>query len=71
MDSMGTMMMVFEGDCSGDVRTMMSDFTDPMGNQSNMKCVTTIVSDNELKYESWAPGPDGKTFQNMEIVYTR
>jgi len=71
MDSMGTIMMVFEGECTGDVRTMMCDFVDPMGKPSKMKGVTTLVTDNEYKYESWAQGPDGKMFQNMEIVYTR
>lgn len=71
MDSMGTIMMIFEGDCAGDVRTMICDFVDPMGNDSRMKGVTTLVGDKEMKYESWAQTPDGKTFQNMEIVYTR
>jgi hypothetical protein len=65
------MMMVFEGDCAGDVRTMISDYVDPMGKQSQMKGVTTLVSDNEMKYESWAQAPDGEMFQNMEIIYTR
>ena len=71
MDSMGTMMMIFEGSRDGDVRTMMSDYVDPSGKPSQMKGVTTIVSDNEHKYESWAQTPEGDTFQNMEIVYKR
>jgi hypothetical protein len=36
-----------------------------------MKGVTTIVSDTEHRYVSWAEGPDGKMFQNMEIIYKR
>ena len=71
MDSMGTIMMVFEGSVDGNVRTMMCDFVDPSGKPSQMKGVTTIVSENEHKYESWAQTPDGDTFQNMEILYTR
>ncbi len=71
MDSMGTMMMIFEGSCDGDVRTMMSDYVDPSGKPSKMKGVTTIVSENEHKYESWAEAPNGGSFQNMEIIYTR
>ncbi len=71
MDSMGTMMMVFEGDVEGDVRTMISNYIEPTGNPGQMKGVTTIVSENEHKYESWAKTPDGEMFQNMEIVYTR
>lgn len=71
MDSMGTMMMNFEGDLEGDKRTMLCEFTGPTGQPGKMKGVTTIVSDNEYRYESWAETPDGETFQNMEIIYTR
>ena len=71
MDSMGTIMMLFKGDCAGDVRTMMCDFVDPSGKPAKMKGVTTIVSDKEHKYESWCHAPDGEMFQNMEINYTR
>ncbi len=71
MDSMGTIMMVFEGDLKGDVRTMTCDYIDPTGKPSKMKGVTTIVSENEHKYESWAEAPNGDSFQNMEMIYTR
>lgn len=72
MDSMGTLMMVFEGEADGNVRTMICDYTNPMtGKSTKMKGVTTIVDENLHRYESWAEGPDGKMFQNMEIVYTR
>ena len=72
MDSMGTIMMVFAGEADGDVRTMFCDYTNPMtGKTTTTKGVTTIVSENEHRYESWADGPDGKTFKNMEIVYSR
>ena len=71
MDSMGTVMMIFEGDVDGDVRTMESNYVDPKGKPSKMKGVTTIIGENEHKYESWCQGSDGGTFKNMEIVYTR
>ena len=71
VDSMGTTMMVFEGERSGNVRTMTCEYTDPMGKPGKMKSVTTIVGENEYKYESWADAPTGETFKNMEIVYTR
>ena len=71
LDSMGTIMMVFEGEVDGDVRTMTCQYTNPMtGKSTKMKCVTTIDG-NGHRYESWAEGPDGKTFKNMEIDYTR
>lgn len=68
---MGTIMMLFEGDRDGDVRTMMCDHVDPTGKPAKTKGVTTIVGDNEHKYESWAQAPDGEMFQNMEIIYKR
>lgn len=72
IDSMGTIMMVFSGQVEGDVRTMTCDYTNPMtGKPSRMKGVTTVVSADEHRYESWAEGPDGKMYRNMEIVYTR
>ena len=72
LDSMGTLMMVFDGEADGKVRTMTSRYTNPMtGEPTTMKGVTTIVGDSEHRYESWAEGPDGEMFKNMEIRYTR
>jgi hypothetical protein len=70
MDTMGTGWMVFEGKAEGDVRTMMCDFTDPGGNKQKMKGVTTIVNDDEYRYESFVQTPQGE-FKNMEISYKR
>jgi hypothetical protein len=72
LDSMGTLIMVFEGQAEGNVRTMVSEFTNPMtGKPAKMKGVTTIVGEDEHRYESWTDGPDGKLYKNMEIVYKR
>jgi hypothetical protein len=73
-DTMSTMFMIFEGtaDSAGKVRDMTSEFKDAhSGQMTKMKGKTTIVGPNEHKYESWAQGPDGEFFRNMEIVYTR
>ena len=51
--------------------TMICNYTNPFGKPDIMKGVTAMVSADEHKYESWAHTPDGKTFKNMEILYTR
>lgn len=74
MDTMGTMVMSFEGDCDqdGKVRTMIAEYKDAVtGKMTKMKSVTTIVSNDKFTYESYSPGPDGEFFKSMEIVYTR
>jgi hypothetical protein len=73
-DSMGTMIMSFEGSCSqgGKVQEMKSVFDDPMTKKpSYMRSVTTWKDDKTMVMESWMPGPDGKEMKMMEIVYTR
>jgi hypothetical protein len=73
-DSMGTMMLTFEGelDKSGTVRTMTADFIDAMtGKPAKMKGVTTIVGEDEHRYEGWKTGPDGEMVKSMEVIYTR
>ena len=74
MDNMGTMIMKMEGslDDSGKILTMTSEYIDPMTRKpTQMKTVTTIVSDTEHKFEYFTPGPDGKFFRGMEMNYTR
>jgi hypothetical protein len=74
IDSMGTAMMVFEGACDeeGKLRTMIAEFTDGLsGRPARMKGVTTVVGENEHRYEAWTTGPDGESFKTMEIVYKR
>ncbi len=71
-DTMTTKMLVFEGTCDGKVREMFSEFDDPMTDKpTQMKGLTTIISDNEHKYEGWNLGPDGEFRKSMEVVYTR
>lgn len=72
LDSMGTMMLQFEGTVSGNTREMFAGYTNPMdGKPTRMKGVTTILDENTHRYEGWNEGPDGEFFKTMEIVYTR
>jgi len=74
VDSMGTMLMVFEGTCSegGKVTESKSTFDDPMTKKpSYMRMVSRWKDDNTVLLESYSPGPDGKEMKNMEILYTR
>lgn len=74
MDTMGTMIMTFEGTCenNGKVRTMHSEFTDPMtGQKVKMKTVTTMQSPDKFTYETWETKPGAEPRKAMEIVFTR
>ena len=74
LDSAGTMMLNFIGDCreGGRVQTMVSEFKDVMtGGMAKMKGTVTVMNDDKYKYEAWMTGPDGEFFKTMEIVYTR
>lgn len=74
MDSMGTMIMTMEGslDKGGKVLKMVSEYIDPMTRKpTKAKTTTTIVSKKKHKFEYFTPGPDGKFFRAMEMIYTR
>jgi len=74
MDTMGTMMLVFEGsaDAAGRVRTSLTEHKDAMtGQMKKMKGVTTIVGDGEHRYEGFYETPDGGWFRTLEVVYRR
>ena len=52
--------------------TMIANHTDAAsGNPAKMKGVTTVVSDDEYRYEAWIEAPGGELFKSMEIVYKR
>jgi len=73
-DNMGTFMMHYSGQCngSGKVRTMRSEFTDPMsGQKMKNRAITTVLTDDSYKYESFMVLPDENEFKNMEVVATR
>ena len=74
MDSMSTSMMTSTGtaDATGKTYEFNSTMDDPMtGKSAPVKSKVTVVDDNKHVMEMWAPGPDGKMFKMMEIVYTR
>lgn len=73
-DTMGTMILQFEGTCSdgGKRSEMRATFDDPMTKKrSYMRSVNTWKDEKTVVMESYSPGPDGKEIKNMEITFTR
>ena len=74
MDSMSTGLAVLEGtaDASGKVFTYRGEVPDPAsGKFVPCRTVITIIDSNHRRFESFWPGPDGKEFKMMEMLYTR
>jgi len=72
IDSMGTMMMHFEGECSDDhkVVTTTSDFN-MLGQRLKMKTITTAHDENRYSMEGWLGPDEAQMFKTMQIEYTR
>lgn len=74
IDNMGTGLIMDTGSCSSDgkVITTSSESYNPMYDKIvPMRSVATIVDENTRRLEMYGPGPDGKEFKTMELVYTR
>lgn len=74
MDTLGTAMLVMTGsfDKSGKVLTSSGKMDDPTtGKLTTLRTKTTIANKDEMHWEMWGPGPDGKDYRMMEITYTR
>jgi hypothetical protein len=74
MDTMGTAILTMKGtfDTSGKVLTSTGQMNDFVTRKTvTMRETTTLVSPDEVKFELFGPGPDGKEMRMMEIVYTR
>ena len=74
IDSAGTMMMQFIGECSenGKILETTTEFLDPMsGQMKKMKGMVTVIDADTYTYESWNQGEDGEFFRSMEITYKR
>jgi hypothetical protein len=75
IDNMGTGIMMGYGTCdpAGKVITMTTESSDPMSGKASQKwrTVLRIESQDKHVFEMYGPGPDGKEFKQMEIVYTR
>ena len=74
MDSMSTMVMVSEGQCSdgGKTRTMTATYDDPMtGMSTTMRSVSTMKDGDHILLEMYTKAGDTPEFKMMEIQYTR
>lgn len=74
IDNMSTGVMLMRGRCATDSKTctMKGTASDAIaGKEVPVSMTTTRISDDNLKFEMFGPGPGGKTFKTLEIVYTR
>ena len=73
MDNMGTSVMISSGGPTGDkTYEFSSTMDDPMSGKSMpVKEKMTVIDDDHHMLEMWGPGPDGKTYKTMEILYSR
>ena len=72
MDTMGTMIMVSQGDVTGQSLSMTSTIDDIMaGKPVTVKSEIKIAGPDRHTMEMWSPDPAGKPFKSMEIEYTR
>jgi hypothetical protein len=73
-DSMSTGLMIMRGKCAAGAKkcTFKGESSDPIaGKKVKMTETMTMVDDNKFTFELQGPGPDGKVFKMIEIVYTR
>ena len=73
-DSMSTGLMVMRGKCPTDAKkcTTKGHMSDAIaGKEVAYSETTTMTDDDHFTFELRGPGPDGKQFKMMEIVYTR
>ncbi len=74
VDSMGTGPMVMKGKCAAGAKTctMKGKVSDAIaGKEITVSQTMTIKDDNSFTLEMQGPGPDGKQFKSLEILYTR
>jgi len=73
-DTMSTMVMVSEGQCSdgGKTRTMTANYDDPMTGQATaMRSVYTVQDPDHFLLEMYTKAGNTPEFKMMEIRYTR
>jgi hypothetical protein len=74
VDNMTTGVMVMKGKCKADAKkcTETGKVSDAVaGKPVAVSSTMTMKDDNTMVFEMTGPGPDGKPFKNLEIVYTR
>ncbi len=74
VDNMSTGVFVTRGKYDPQAKSLvmtgtMDDFMD--GKKKTMRTVLTHVDENTMRFEMYAPGPDGKEFKTMEMVSKR
>lgn len=73
LDSMSTGMMVLTGssDASGHVIDFSGTMKDPVTGQEGTIRQVMRIQPGKFDLEMYWPGPDGREFKTMEIVYTK
>ncbi|MGA6925596.1 MAG: DUF1579 domain-containing protein [Desulfosarcina sp.] len=73
MDSMGTGIMVFEGNSDADGNTITQEcrFDDPAKGPVKWRSITRIVDDDTYLFEMYTADAGGKEIKMMEIGYSR
>ena len=74
IDNMGTGIMYMTGkyDAATKQITYTGKAVDPMsGIFVDMRQIVTYNNDGSTKMEMYGPGPDGKEFKTMEVIFTR
>lgn len=74
IDSAGTGMMIMTGtpDKAGKKTVYTGSMLDPTnGKKVALRSVDTEIDADNLLFEMWMSGPDGKMAKSMEMVYTR
>jgi hypothetical protein len=72
MDTMGTMIMVSQGEAVGKTLAMTSTVDDVFtGKPTKIKNAVKIVDPDHHVMEMWGPDSTGQQFKTMEIHYTR
>ncbi|MFZ0613581.1 MAG: DUF1579 domain-containing protein [Desulfobacterales bacterium] len=73
MDSMGTGIMVFEGNIDADGKTITQECRcdDPVKGPVKWRSITRIVDDDTHLFEMYTTDASGKEVKMMEITYSR
>jgi hypothetical protein len=74
VDNMGTAvtMATGKGDASGKVYTFTGTYPDPVtGKDKKFRWVSHMVDANNMTFEFYDHGPNGKEYKSMEMTYTK
>ena len=72
MDNMSTGFFISTGTAAGKTWSFSGSMPDPMtGKDMRADSKITITDADHHTMEMWAPGPDGKMFKSMEMLYSR